>query len=418
MQVEALKRGERVKIVIIADHAAAEGGAPQVAIASALGLAAAGHDVVYVAGVGQDADPALTCNRNITLVRFGGLDVWSKSGVAAARDGIWNRAFCAALLQRLGGFDRSDTIVHVHQWTKYFSPSLFAVIRRSGLPLVVSMHDYFLVCPTGLMFRFDLCEPCALTPLSARCLRAPCDPRSSLHKGVRVLRALALRRALRDLPFAVVHVSEVGRSTIGRFLPDDALQVVIENPVACEDAGPRSARDDMKIAYCGRLTREKGVELVAQAARRLGVSSLFVGEGPLRERILEIDPRAEITGWMEKSAALDKLAREAACIVAPSLWPETGPLVVAEAMARGVPAIVSARAGAASRIVDGRNGFVVEPEVEAITQAISQLRAPGAAVRLGQAAYASFWADPPSLATHARKLTDLYDRLLSDGHAH
>jgi glycosyltransferase involved in cell wall biosynthesis len=98
----------------------------------------------------------------------------------------------------------------------------------------------------------------------------------------------------------------------------------------------------------------------------------------------------------------------AMAVVAPSLWPETGPLVVAEAMANGVPAIVSSRAGAAGRVRHGVNGFVVEPEAGAIATAIAALRKASTAEELGAHAYADFWADPPSRAAHAIKLIAIY----------
>ena len=191
-----------------------------------------------------------------------------------------------------------------------------------------------------------------------------------------------------------------------------ARQVVLENPIECTDLGIRKAGQSLKITYCGRLTEEKGADLVARAARHLGMRSLFIGDGPLRETIREIDPDAEITGWLDKSAVRDRLAQDALAIVAPSRWPETGPLVIAEAMSCGVPVIVSERAGAAGRVEHGKNGFVVAPDVEAISRAITALQAPQDAAAVAEAAYRSFWAAPPSLQTHAGKLTEIYSAAL------
>ena len=401
-----------MRVIIIADYAIAEGGAPQVAIASALGLAARGHDVTYIQGVGQAGDAALDADPRIRRIALEGQDIWQKPGLTAARDGIWNRDHAAKLAAILAGFAPADTVVHVHQWTKFFSPSVFAVIARSGLPLVVSLHDYFLSCPTGLMYRFDRREPCQLQPLSAPCLVAPCDPRSRLHKVIRVLRSVATRRTLGSLPFTAIHVSETGRRTIGHLLPASARQVVLENPIECIDSGIRTPGATLKLTYCGRLTEEKGADLVAMAARAAGLASLFIGDGPLRQRILDIDPAAEITGWLDKASVRQRIARDALAVVAPSRWPETGPLVVAEAMAAGVPVIVSDRAGAAGRMRDGETGFVVPPEAAAIARAATALADPETASRIGIAAYRDFWGAPPSLAAHASQLEAIYQAVL------
>ena len=401
-----------MRVIIIADYAIPEGGAPQVAIASAIGLADLGHDVTYIQGVGQAGDAGLDDHARIRRLSLGGQDIWTRNPLAAARHGIWNGEHQARLASILAEFNAADTVVHVQQWTKFFSPSVFSIIRKSGLPLVISLHDYFLSCPTGLMYRFDKAEPCDATPLSLKCLTAPCDPRTSFHKAIRVMRSVATNQALADYPFTAIHVSEIGRRTIGHFLPALARQVVLENPIECTDLGIRKPGQSLKIAYCGRLTEEKGADLVARAARHLGMRSLFIGDGPLRETIREIDPDAEITGWLDKSAVRDRLAQDALAIVAPSRWPETGPLVIAEAMSCGVPVIVSERAGAAGRVAHGKNGFVVAPDVEAISRAITALQAPQDAAAIAEAAYRSFWAAPPSLRTHAGKLTEIYSAAL------
>jgi glycosyltransferase involved in cell wall biosynthesis len=402
-----------MRVIIIADNAISEGGAPQVAIASAFGLANLGHEVTYIHGVGSEGDPGLDAHPRIQRIGLGGQDIWSKNILAAAKDGIWNSEHESKLASILSACDPADTVVHVHQWTKFFSPSVFSVVRKSGVPLVISLHDYFLSCPTGLMYRFDKKEPCKVKPLSLQCLTAPCDPRTSLHKAIRVLRTAATNKALRDYAFTAIHVSEIGRRTIGHFLPAGARQVVLENPIECRDTGIRQAGPHLKIAYCGRLTEEKGADLVATAARKLGLSSLFIGDGPLRERIREIDPDAEITGWLDKAAVRKRIETDVLAVVAPSLWPETGPLVIAEAMSCGVPVIASDRAGSAGRILHGQNGFVVSPDVESIVHSITELQSQGVSAAIGQDAYRSFWASPPSLEAHAGKLADIYGYALS-----
>ena len=402
--------------VIIADHAIAEGGAPEVAIASAAALAAKGVNVVFVHGVGGDADPRLS-DPNIERIGFGGEDIWRKSITSAVKDGVWNRAFVARLRERLYALPRGDTVVHVHQWTKYFSPSVFAAVLNSGLPLAISMHDYFLTCPTGLMYRVDTKDACALKPMSANCIMACCDPRTQMHKMVRIARGFAVQRAIRSGRFAAIHVSQIGRATIGRFLPPATKQYVLENPVAAVDEGARTFNGQSKLVYCGRLTEEKGVVLVAQAARQAGVPALFIGEGPARETILAANSDAEITGWLAKEDVRQRILEEALAVVAPSRWPETGPLVVAEAMAAGVPTIVSNRAGAGARVRDAEDGFVVEPDAAAIVAATAALSAPGVAAAMGEAAYRRYWAAPPSLENHANGLLEIYKRLLADAWA-
>ncbi|CAN1563094.1 RfaG Glycosyltransferase [Rhabdaerophilaceae bacterium] len=393
-------------VILLADHAFAEGGAPQVAIASARALAEAGVEVTYLHGVGNLGSDALEHPR-IRRIGLGGADIHAKTAVRALADGLWNREPLVRLRAILAQAPE-NVVLHVHQWTKYFSPSLFSVLRASRFPLVVSMHDYFSACPTGLMYRFDQSKPCALTPLSARCMLSPCDPKSMIHKGVRVLRTLAAIQALGKAALDIVHVSEVGRRTIAHHMPEQARHHVIENPI--EVPRPSAARDGVgsQVVYCGRLTREKGAELVAEAARKAGLPALFIGDGPSAERIRLLNPQAEITGWLSRDTVRARLAEDARVLVAPSLWPETGPLVVAEAMALGVPTIVSDRAGASGRVQHGVTGLVVSPQADSIAHALERLLHEPVARDMGRAAFDTYWQSPPSPEAHAAALIRLY----------
>src|SRR5262249_32649921 len=125
--------------------------------------------------------------------------VWKTANpVSAAARGIWNATAQRGMQAVLERLPRSGTLVHFHQWTKSFSPSVLAVPSRLGLPALVSLHDYFLVCPTGAYYRFSDREPCTLTPMSASCLTARCDSKSSLHKAVRLARQVPTARAIAE----------------------------------------------------------------------------------------------------------------------------------------------------------------------------------------------------------------------------
>jgi glycosyltransferase involved in cell wall biosynthesis len=97
----------------------------------------------------------------------------------------------------------------------------------------------------------------------------------------------------------------------------------------------------------------------------------------------------------------------------PSTWDEVSGLVAAEAMARGVPAIVSRNTGAAELVTRTGGGIVVEPgDVAGLRRAMVALAEPGCAARLGAAAYAGYWRDPPTIARHVDLLEALYRSLL------
>ena len=313
----------------------------------------------------------------------------------------------------LAGLPPGPAVIHLHQWTRAFSPAILPVVFATGLPVAITLHDYFLACPNGVNCRFDRAEPCTLAPLSVRCVAAPCDPRSYAQKAVRVLRTALTRRAIRGRRLHLVHVSDRGQATIAPFLPDGATHHRVDNPVAVERGPPAEIRDGARIAFIGRLTREKGADLVAQAAREADLPALFIGDGPLAAEVRGIAPQAELAGWLEAGEVRAMLGGEISAVVAPSRWYETGPLTVYEAAAVGVPALVSNRAGAAEKVRDGETGLVVEPAVADLAAALRRLADPQAARRLGRAAYDRYWSAPLTPARHAARLQDVYEAMLS-----
>lgn len=404
-------------VVILAEFATASGGAEKVALESARGLAEAGVDVTYVQGVSGPADPLLDHAR-IRRIDLGLADVWSLGALRAAAAGIWHATAADRLADALAGLPCPPDVVHLHQWTRSLSPSVFPVLFSLRVPVMVTLHDYFLACPNGVYYRFDTAEPCALAPMSTACLTAPCDARSRLHKLVRVARTGALRQVLRGRPLHVVHVCDASRRRMGGLLGgDDVTHHRIDNPVRVANGPPAEPARGDAVAYVGRLTREKGADLVAEAARAAGLKALFVGSGPLEDE-LRAQPHVELIGWQAPEAVWTILRARARALAAPSRWYETGPLTVYEALAAGIPVVASDRSGASEKVLHGETGFVVAPEVGPLTQAFAALRDDAYTASLGARAHARFRAAPMGVAVHAAALRAVYAGLPSGATHH
>lgn len=399
-------------VVILAEFAGVSGGAEKVALESARGLADLGLSVTYLQGIDGPVDPLLDHPR-IRRLCLGLPDIWSRGALAGAASGIWHFTAAERVAAALAGLGRIDAL-HLHQWTRSLSPSVFPVLAGAGAPVFVTLHDYFLACPNGVYYRFDRAEPCALKPMSAACIAAPCDSKSRAHKMVRVARSAALRQALAGRALHVIHVCDASRQRMGALLGGYRLRHHrVDNPVRTIPGPPAAPERGDAIAYIGRLTREKGADLVAEAAAAAGLTALFVGTGPL-EAELAGRPGVEMLGWQAPEVAQDVLRRRARALAAPSRWFETGPLTVYEALAAGIPVVASERAGASEKVRNGETGFVVAPEVDALAGAFRALRDDALAARLGRAAQARFEAAPMGLDAHARTLSELYGRVLRE----
>lgn len=401
-----------MQIVVLAEFAVASGGAEKVAVESARGLAEAGLDVTYIQAIDGPVD-ALLAHPRICRIGLGNTDIWQRPAHRAALTGLWDAEAAARLGAALDALPVRPDLIHLHQWTRSLSPSVFPALFARDLPVVTTLHDYFLACPNGVYYRFDQAEPCALKPLSAACIAAPCDGRSRLHKLVRVGRSVSLRAALKHRCLDVIHVCDASVARMGALL--EGLSVThhrVDNPVGVTKQGPADPARGDALAYVGRLTREKGVDLVADAAQAAGLPALFVGTGPL-ENELRGRPGVELVGWQTPEAVWALLRRRARAIAAPSRWYETGPLTVYESLAHGIPVLASNRSGASEKVLDGVNGYSVSPEPEAWARAAATLHDDARTARLGAAAHARYWASPMTLGAHTDALIAVYERILA-----
>ncbi|MCJ2033611.1 glycosyltransferase [Methylobacterium sp. J-068] len=401
-----------MQIVVLAEFAVASGGAEKVAVESARGLAEAGVDVTYIQAIDGPADPLLD-HPGIRRISLGNTDIWKRPAHRAAVTGLWDAEAASRLGAALDALPVRPDLVHLHQWTRSLSPSVFPTLFARDLPVAATLHDYFLACPNGVYYRFDRAEPCALTPLSAACIAAPCDGRSRLHKLVRVGRSVSLRAALKQHRLDVIHVCDASVPRMGALMRGPSLtHHRVDNPVRVAEGPAADPAQGDAIAYVGRLTREKGADLVADAARAAGLPALFIGAGPL-EAELRGRPDVELLGWQSPETVWSILRRRARAVAAPSRWYETGPLTIYEALAHGLPVVASKRSGAAEKVVDGVNGFSVSPDVDAVTRALAALTDGSTVGRLGAAAHARYWAAPMTLAAHAAALIGVYERILA-----
>jgi len=184
------------------------------------------------------------------------------------------------------------------------------------------------------------------------------------------LARLLLRRA------RVVVCASSALASDARALGGRDVRVVPASVPVPGSVGPPD--DPPHVLYVGRLAEEKGVRVLAEAAR--GLPLVVVGDGPLRS----LTPGA--LGFVAP-AELGAYYERAAVVVAPSLREGYG-MTVREAMAHGRPVVASAVGGLVDAVEDGVTGLLVPPgDAEALRGALERLLAdPGLRERLGAAA--------------------------------
>lgn len=398
-----------MRIILILDTAHVNGGQAKVAFDSALGLKRMGHDPVIFAAVPPvakeliEAGIPVHCLGQSELVKDGNV-------LKAALRGIDNRDAASALRTFLAEQPREDSVIHVHGWAKALSSSIAAPIRESGLPVLYTMHEYFLLCPNGGFYNYQQHQHCHLKPLGAACITTNCDSRTHLHKLWRVGRSLAMKHMHR-LPEAmqdIAYFHPFQRAIIEQHLPDGTRLHEVANPIEIEPIGPKENPASGEIIFLGRISHEKGCFLYAEAMERAGLTPVFVGEGPVAGEVRARFPSAEMLGWHD-AAGVRRSLREARALVFPSLWYEGQPLTVLESLALGTPVIAGDGSAGRESVVDGETGlWFKQADVESLSAAIERARDDATITRLSHAAHARYWAEPFTIERHCTRLLEVY----------
>lgn len=403
-----------LNIVLVGDHAYSSGGVTSVVFDSAIGLKQAGHRPIVFAAAGP-VDPRLTA-AGVETVCLGQHALESHPSKAAAFvQGVWNRQAIAALRALLATLPRDNSVVHMHSWAKATSPAVAGPIRESGLPAVYTLHDYFLMCPTGGFFNYPGKHVCSLEPMSAACLTSNCDARNPVRKVWRCMRQFALDHLfhLPDVFSDYIYITQFQVGAVGRYLPSGVRTHVVSNPIGSENLGPKPAPASGDFVFVGRLSPEKGPLVFAEAARRAGVTPVFIGDGPMRDELRAAYPEARLEGWKTVGEARAAM-RAARALVFPSLWWEAQGLTAFEAKALGTPVVVSDGCAAAEAVEHGVSGLRFRTgDADSLAEALRALKDDAVVARMSEAAYTSYWADPPDLDRHLRAILAIYRDMLA-----
>jgi glycosyltransferase involved in cell wall biosynthesis len=269
----------------------------------------------------------------------------------------WNVASqrrVSALLERW-----TPDVAHVHNTWFRLTPSILTAIRRRGVPLVVTVHNYRMACLNGQFFRDGkICEECiGRYPVPG--VRFGCYRDSVFQSGI-IATSVSLGRARsfwQDAVDRFVAMTPFQRDLLIRIgVQPEKIYV---KPHFSADVGTRSeppSRSDT-VVFVGRLGREKGIAGLIDAWREVAPRNLtlvVVGDGPLRAALeASKPPGVQFVGWLSRSSVLERLL-SARALLFPSVWYETFGMVLIEAMAAGLPIVASSVGGVPWVVSDER----------------------------------------------------------------
>jgi glycosyltransferase involved in cell wall biosynthesis len=284
-------------------------------------------------------------------------------------------------------------VVHLHNIYHQLSPSVLAPLRELDVPIVMTLHDYKLICPSYLLLDHGkVCEAC-LGGHFRHAVTRRCKDDSLMASAVLAVETTVHRRTNAYDPVQLFICPSrflAGKIAEAGVFPDRLR--VLSNFVAARTVAPK-ARPGGGVVYVGRLSHEKGVDVLIRAMERLGSHRLdVVGGGPERAplealAVATAPGRVRFHGAVPKARVLD-LVRSAAVAVMPSRCHENQPMAVLEAFACAVPVVTTELGGLPELVQQDRYGQTVPADDPAAMAAALDrlLRDPEHAFGIGQAA--------------------------------
>lgn len=316
-------------------------------------------------------------------------------------------------------------VLHVHNFFPKLSPSIFDAAREAGVASVLTLHNYRLTCAAGTLFRDgDICQQCVGRPplpaVTHRCYRGSIGGSASVAAMIQVHKWAGTwhRKIDRFIALSSFAIELFGRAGLpqGRirvkpnFVPDDAA---FSTGGALVDQRTRDG-----FIFVGRLSPEKGCDMLVAAWRSIGARLTIIGDGPEINRLRAAAPANVSFAGRQNAATVRRAMAGARAVIVPSRWFETFGLVAVEAMMTGTPVIAS-RVGALPDIVDeGITGLLVTAgDVGELTDAVLRLSCDDAAVATmgaaGRARYEACFTPHRNLAI----LESIYEEAINSHHA-
>lgn len=256
--------------------------------------------------------------------------MYCPSGVKAMRDAIKRE---------------NPDVINVHNLFPFISPAALRECKKAGVPVVMTVHNFRLICPTGLFMRDNQpCELCLKKGNELGCVRYNCEHSLLKSIGYAARNALArLHRHYFECVDRFACITDFQRhKLIEAGYPKEKI-VVIPNSIDVPDIANESKGS--YVAFSGRISREKGVDLIIEVARRHPeIPFRLAGAVRDKELVDNLPDNVKLMGHL-RGEDFERFNRESLFFVMASRCYEGFPMAILEAARYGKPMIAPDHGG-------------------------------------------------------------------------
>ena len=260
-------------------------------------------------------------------------------------------------------------LVHLHLYKGGLTASILPVLRKNKIPVVITLHDYSLLCPRNIMLdgNGEICEKC-LYSHTINCVLNRCNRKNFFYSTVNFIEYEINNKIFKPQKYfdRIICVCKFNyeKHLKKPKLKDKLVQIYNFFPEINEII-PDHEKGEYFLYY-GRLSNEKGIKTLINAWKKLDNRYILkiAGDGNLYKE-LESDIHSyrkkniELLGY-KKGEELVELIKKASFIIVPSECYENNPMTIIEAYSMGKPVIGSNVGGIPEILDDGKTGFLFE----------------------------------------------------------
>lgn len=260
--------------------------------------------------------------------------LYSPAGVRAMRDAIRR--------------ERPD-VVNVHNLYPFISPAALRECKKAGVPVVMTVHNFRLICPTGLFMRNGgPCELCLQQGNEWACIRHNCENSRLKSLGYALRNMIARRRRhYLDCVDAFACITDFQRQKLRQAgYPSEKLHLIPNSiDLPADTPRPQSHTAPNYFAFLGRLSAEKGIDLIFEVARRHPEMEFrLAGECRDESLLAGMPGNVRPMGFLSGTALRDFIAGARAVVMASRCY-EGFPMAILEAASYSRPSVGPAHGG-------------------------------------------------------------------------
>ena len=253
-------------------------------------------------------------------------------------------------------------VVHIHNMYPLISPAILPYIKKKDIPIVMTVHNYRLLCPNGLFFnKGEICEKCTGPAKELNCITNNCE--GSLFKST----GYALRNFW-------ARTNKYYHDNVDTFLCLSTLQykklidngfkrkklIIIPNSYGGDLTHEVEYKHGQYIGYVGRISPEKGSEIILELAKKLpNLKFKIAGANNNPDVFDNLLENVEYVGFLNKKQ-LSEFYLDSKFTLFTSVWNETFGLSIIEAFAHKKPVIASHLGASPEIIDDNKTGFIYQ----------------------------------------------------------